>query len=59
MTKTELLAIVIRLLVADEDLSFLLRLDEKDLTVLTACIRERVEWADMERERPMRGSMVA
>jgi hypothetical protein len=59
MTKTELLAIITRLLEADEDLSFLLQLDEKDLILLTAYIRERVEWANMERERSMESFMVA
>jgi len=42
MTKNQLIRIIIMLLKTDEDLDFLLKLDEKELNMLTVCIRERV-----------------
>jgi len=43
MTKMQLIRSIIRLLNAEEELEFLFKLDEKDLMVLTASIRERVD----------------
>jgi len=43
MTKMQLIRSIIRLLNTEKELEFLLKLDEKDLMVLTASIRERVD----------------
>jgi len=43
MTKMQLIRAIIRLLDTEKGLDFLLKLDEKDLMILTACIRERVD----------------
>ena len=43
LTKTELLELLLKLLKTDRDLSFLLSLDEKDLTTLLVALRERIE----------------
>jgi hypothetical protein len=43
LTKTELLEKLLRLLQPDRDMSFLLSLDEKDLTTLLVAVREKVE----------------
>jgi hypothetical protein len=40
MTKADLLAIIKKLLGADESLDFLLQLDEGDFRTLIVCIRE-------------------
>ncbi|MDM8526123.1 hypothetical protein QUF80_22335 [Desulfococcaceae bacterium HSG8] len=43
MTKEQLLEILKRVLKADNDLSFLLKLEVAELETLVACIRDRVE----------------
>jgi hypothetical protein len=43
LTKTELLEKLLKLVQTDRDLSFLLSLDEKDLTTLLVALRERIE----------------
>lgn len=45
MTQEELLEIIIKLLKTDRDLEFLLRLDNEELRILVACIRDRVDQA--------------
>ena len=43
MTQEELLEIIKKLLKTDRDLEFLLRLDNEELRILVACIRDRVD----------------
>jgi hypothetical protein len=43
MTKEKLIEIIQNILKTDIDLSFLLQLKQKELEILVACIRERVE----------------
>ncbi len=43
MTKNQLIGMITKILQADDDLEFLLRLDEKELTILVAAIRARVD----------------
>ena len=42
-TKNDLLEMLMKLVQTDRDLSFLLSLDEKDLTTLLIALRERIE----------------
>ena len=43
MTKEKLIETIKRILDTDLDLNFLLKLDQRDLETLIACIRDRVE----------------
>lgn len=43
MSKDELVKIIERLLMTEEDLSFLSELDEEQMKMLVGCIREKVE----------------
>ncbi len=43
MTKTELIAIINRILTTDSDVNFLSKLDEAELETLVAIIRDRIE----------------
>lgn len=43
MTKEDLVAILRKLLQTDANLDFLIRLDDADLRIIIACIRERIE----------------
>ena len=43
LTKPELMEKILKLVQTDRDLSFLLSLDEKDLTTLLIALRERIE----------------
>ena len=43
LTKTELHGKILKLMKTDRDMSFLLSLDEKDLTTLLVALRERIE----------------
>jgi len=43
MTKEKLIEIIRNILKTDTDLSFLLQLKQKELEILVACIRERVQ----------------
>lgn len=43
MTKEKLIEIIQGILKAEVDLSFLLKLSQKELETLVACIRERVD----------------
>jgi hypothetical protein len=43
LTKTELHGKLLKLMQTDRDMSFLMSLDEKDLTTLLVALRERIE----------------
>jgi len=43
LTKTELLELLLKLMQTDRDMTFLLSLDEKNLTTLLVALRERIE----------------
>ena len=43
LTKPELMEKILKLVQTDRDLSFLLSLEEKDLTTLLIALRERIE----------------
>lgn len=43
MEKTGLIGIIKRILKTESDLDFLLKLDEAELTILVAIIRDRIE----------------
>jgi len=43
LTKTELQGKILKMMQTDRDMSFLLSLDEKDLTTLLVALRERIE----------------
>jgi len=43
MTKSELLAIIYKILDTNDNLDFLLALNSENLKTLIACIRERIE----------------
>jgi hypothetical protein len=43
LTKPEIMEKLLKLLQTDRDVSFLLSLDEKDLTTLLVALRERME----------------
>jgi hypothetical protein len=42
MSKVEMIAIINKLLQTDRELDFLLKLDEEELRILVACIRDRI-----------------
>jgi hypothetical protein len=42
MSKEEMIAIIYKLLKTDRDLGFLSKLDEEELKILVACIRDRI-----------------
>ena len=43
LTKTEILEKLLKLMQTDRDMTFLLSLDENDLTTLLVVLRERIE----------------
>jgi hypothetical protein len=43
LTKTEIMEKLLKLVQTDRDLTFLLSLEEKDLTTLLIALRERIE----------------